>query len=72
MGGLLSAYDLSQEEIFLEKAQQLADKLLPAFNSPTGIPYGRITLASGIAANPAWTGVVLNLKAVSLLQRQML
>eukprot|EP00246_Nothoceros_aenigmaticus_P018190 TRINITY_DN9422_c0_g1_i2.p1 TRINITY_DN9422_c0_g1~~TRINITY_DN9422_c0_g1_i2.p1 ORF type:complete len:608 (-),score=117.14 TRINITY_DN9422_c0_g1_i2:128-1951(-) len=56
LGGLLSAYDLSQEEIFLERAQQLADRLLPAFNSPTGIPYSSINLATGRTNNPGWTG----------------
>ena len=28
VGGLLSAFELSQEEIFLQKAQQLTDKLM--------------------------------------------
>ncbi|KXN71603.1 glycoside hydrolase family 47 protein, partial [Conidiobolus coronatus NRRL 28638] len=41
LGGLLSAYDLSGEPILLQKAVQLADSLLPAFNTPTGFPYYR-------------------------------
>lgn len=28
LGGLLSAFELSQEEVFLQKAQQLTDKLM--------------------------------------------
>ncbi|XP_028774139.1 mannosyl-oligosaccharide 1,2-alpha-mannosidase MNS1-like isoform X2 [Neltuma alba] len=56
LGGLLSAYDLSDDKIFLEKARELADKLLPAWDSPTGIPYNRINLAYGNAHNPSWTG----------------
>ncbi|KAL9325927.1 hypothetical protein ACSQ67_006572 [Phaseolus vulgaris] len=54
MGGLLSAYDLSGDNVFLEKARDIADKLLPAWNTPSGIPYNRINLASGSTNNPAW------------------
>ena len=38
LGGLLSAYDLSKDAVFLERAQDLGDRLLKAFESPTGIP----------------------------------
>ncbi|KAL6331920.1 hypothetical protein AAG906_020269 [Vitis piasezkii] len=56
LGGLLSAYDLSGDKVFLEKAQDIADRLLPAWNTPSGIPYNRINLAYGNANNPGWTG----------------
>eukprot|EP00903_Cladosiphon_okamuranus_P011485 g10817.t1 len=39
LGGLLSAFELSREKVFLNRAKELADKLLPAFASSTGIPY---------------------------------
>ncbi|XP_017410392.1 mannosyl-oligosaccharide 1,2-alpha-mannosidase MNS1 isoform X2 [Vigna angularis] len=54
MGGLLSAYDLSGDKVFLEKAREIADKLLPAWNTASGIPYNRINLAFGNTNNPAW------------------
>ncbi|KAL2338689.1 hypothetical protein Fmac_013135 [Flemingia macrophylla] len=54
LGGLLSAYDLSGDKVFLEKARNLADKLLPAWNTPSGIPYNRINLEYGNINNPAW------------------
>lgn len=57
MGGLLSAYDLSGEKVFLEKAKDIADRLLPAWDTPSGIPYNIINLAHGNAHNPGWTGV---------------
>lgn len=57
LGGLLGTYDLSGDKIFLEKARELADKLLPAWDSPTGIPFNRINLAHGNVHNPSWTGV---------------
>ncbi|XP_038984687.1 mannosyl-oligosaccharide 1,2-alpha-mannosidase MNS1-like isoform X2 [Phoenix dactylifera] len=56
VGGLLSAYDLSGDEIFLEKAKDIADRLLPAWNTPSGIPYNRINLVHGNPHNPGWTG----------------
>ncbi|TXG69529.1 hypothetical protein EZV62_004464 [Acer yangbiense] len=56
VGGLLSAYDLSNDKLFLEKARDIADRLLPAWNTPTGIPYNIINLAHGNAHNPSWTG----------------
>lgn len=56
VGGLLSSYDLSGEKVFLEKARDIADRLLPAWDTPTGIPYNIINLAHGNAHNPSWTG----------------
>ncbi|XP_071715547.1 mannosyl-oligosaccharide 1,2-alpha-mannosidase MNS1-like [Rutidosis leptorrhynchoides] len=56
VGGLLSAYDLSGENVFLEKAKDIADRLLPAWSTPSGIPYNIINLAHGNAHNPGWTG----------------
>uniref|UniRef100_A0A2C9VM27 alpha-1,2-Mannosidase n=1 Tax=Manihot esculenta TaxID=3983 RepID=A0A2C9VM27_MANES len=56
VGGLLSAYDLSGDKIFLDKARDIADRLLPAWNTPSGIPYNTINLAQGNPHNPGWTG----------------
>ncbi|XP_044496804.1 mannosyl-oligosaccharide 1,2-alpha-mannosidase MNS1-like [Mangifera indica] len=56
VGGLLSAYDLSQDKVFLEKARDIADRLLPAWNTHSGIPYNIINLARGNPHNPSWTG----------------
>ncbi|KAL9235545.1 hypothetical protein vseg_010295 [Gypsophila vaccaria] len=56
VGGLLSAYDLSNDKMFLEKAQDIADRLLPAWDTSSGIPYNVINLAHGRPHNPGWTG----------------
>ncbi|KAK6118710.1 hypothetical protein DH2020_047515 [Rehmannia glutinosa] len=56
VGGLLSAYDLSGDKVFLEKAKDIADRLLPAWDTPSGIPYNIINLAHGNPHNPGWTG----------------
>ncbi|KAG8506700.1 Mannosyl-oligosaccharide 1,2-alpha-mannosidase IC [Galemys pyrenaicus] len=46
IGGLLSAYYLTGEEVFRVKAIKLGEKLLPAFNTPTGIPKGVVNFKS--------------------------
>jgi len=55
LGGLLSAYDLSGDSVFLEKAEDLGKRLLSAFNTPTGIPGGQVSLMNlrgpGISGN---------------------
>ncbi|KAF8103900.1 hypothetical protein N665_0182s0008 [Sinapis alba] len=56
VGGLLSAYDLSGDKIFLDKAKDIADRLLPAWDTPSGIPYNIINLRHGNAHNPTWAG----------------
>ncbi|GAA0167125.1 protein modifying enzyme [Lithospermum erythrorhizon] len=56
VGGLLSSYDLSGDKMFLEKAKDIADRLLPAWDTTTGIPYNVINLARGRPHNPGWTG----------------
>ncbi|KAM9723021.1 mannosyl-oligosaccharide 1,2-alpha-mannosidase IA isoform 2-T2 [Menidia menidia] len=54
VGGLLSAYYLTGEELFKNKAMELGEKLLPAFNTPTGIPRGVINLGSGTSWSWGW------------------
>ncbi|KAL6090643.1 hypothetical protein STEG23_028364, partial [Scotinomys teguina] len=46
VGGLLSAYYLSGEEIFRKKAVELGVKLLPAFHTPSGIPWALLNMKS--------------------------
>ncbi|XP_037641567.1 mannosyl-oligosaccharide 1,2-alpha-mannosidase IA isoform X1 [Sebastes umbrosus] len=46
VGGLLAAYYLTGEEMYKAKVMELGEKLLPAFNTPTGIPRGVINLGS--------------------------
>uniref|UniRef100_A0A1A7Y3I6 alpha-1,2-Mannosidase n=1 Tax=Iconisemion striatum TaxID=60296 RepID=A0A1A7Y3I6_9TELE len=54
VGGLLSAYYLTGEELFKNKAVELGEKLLPAFSTPTGIPRGVINLGSGTSWSWGW------------------
>lgn len=38
IGGMLSAYDLSNNSLFLDKAIDMANRLLPSFNTQSGYP----------------------------------
>ena len=63
LGGLISAYQLDGDERFLELAVDLADRLLPAFESPTGMPYWGVNLrtgeTTGVVNNPAEIGTLM-------------
>lgn len=49
LGGLLAMYGLSENPKILEKAKEFADRMLPAFNTKTGIPKYWVNLKTGIA-----------------------
>ncbi len=63
LGGLLSCYQLTGDERLLRLAKDLGDRLLPAFGSPTGMPYGDVNLKTGRVrrpvTNPAEIGTLL-------------
>lgn len=47
LGGLLGAHSLTSRGVFLERARELADLLLPAFNTTSGIPVSHWNLHRG-------------------------
>jgi mannosidase alpha-like ER degradation enhancer 2 len=63
LGGLLSNYQLSGDKRLLALAQDLGNRLLPAFKSPTGMPYVYVNLKTGATrgnvSNPAEIGTLL-------------
>jgi mannosidase alpha-like ER degradation enhancer 2 len=63
LGGLLSSYQLSGDERLLDLADNLGHRLLPVFNSPTGMPYMYVNLKTGktrgVESNPAEIGTLL-------------
>lgn len=45
LGGLLSAYHHSGgDSLFLKHARDLADRMLPVFETPSGLPYPSVNL----------------------------
>jgi mannosidase alpha-like ER degradation enhancer 2 len=63
LGGLLSSYQLTGDKRLLSLAEDLGNRLLPVFNSPTGLPYVYVDLRTGQTrdpvTNPAETGTLL-------------
>ncbi|MEP6946069.1 MAG: glycoside hydrolase family 47 protein [Acidobacteriota bacterium] len=63
LGGLLSAYQMTNDKRLLNLADDLGRRLLPVFDSPTGLPYKFVNLrtgkTSGELSNPAETGTLL-------------
>jgi mannosidase alpha-like ER degradation enhancer 2 len=63
LGGLLSGYQRTGDPRLLALAEDLGKRLLPAFDSPTGLPYVNVNLrtgkASGSDSNPAEAGTLL-------------
>mmetsp|Transcript_28473 Transcript_28473/g.42085 ORF Transcript_28473/g.42085 Transcript_28473/m.42085 type:complete len:647 (+) Transcript_28473:118-2058(+) len=56
LGGLLSAYDWSKDSAFLDKAHDLAGRLIKAFQDDSPIPDGQVDLKTGRTGNVAWLG----------------
>ena len=63
LGGLLSAYQSTGDRRLLALADDLGRRLLPAFDTPTGLPYRYVNLRTGAVrdsvSNPAETGTLL-------------
>ena len=63
LAGLLTAYELDGDKKFLVLAEDLGKRLMPAFNSPTGMPYRYVHLQTGKTRdsinNPAEIGTLM-------------
>jgi ER degradation enhancer, mannosidase alpha-like 2 len=63
LGGLLSSYQLTGDKRLLALAEDLGNRLLPVFKSPTGMPYANVNLKTGKVrdpeTNPAEIGTLL-------------
>lgn len=63
LGGLITSYQLTNDQRFLDLAEDLGKRLLPVFDSPTGMPYRYVNLKTGKVrnpvSNPAETGTLL-------------
>ena len=52
LGGLLSAHHACGDPALLAKAKDLADRLAPAFDTPTGMPHRFVNLRTGRTRDP--------------------
>lgn len=63
LAGLLTAYETDGDKKFLTLAKDLGDRLMPAFNSKTGMPYRYVHLQTGKVRdginNPAEIGTLM-------------
>lgn len=63
LGGLLSGYEMTNDRRLLTLADDLGRRLLPVFESPTGLPYRYVNLKTGAVrgnvTNPAEAGTLL-------------
>ncbi len=63
LGGLLSAHQMTGDKRLLDLAEDLGTRLLPVFDSPTGMPYMFVNLktgrTSGAESNPAEIGTLI-------------
>ncbi|EDW84347.1 uncharacterized protein Dwil_GK18972 [Drosophila willistoni] len=47
LGSMLTLYSFTGDVMYLKKAVHIADKLLPAFETPTGVPQPKINVVTG-------------------------
>lgn len=63
LGGLIADYQIDGDPRFLQLAEDLCRRLMPAFDTPTGMPYRMVNLrtgeTSGEISNPAEIGTYL-------------
>lgn len=49
VGGFLTAYALTQDRMYIDKALEIANLLLPAFETPSGLPYSYLNILDGVS-----------------------
>jgi mannosyl-oligosaccharide alpha-1,2-mannosidase len=55
LGGLLSTYWLTgKDTLFLDKARDLGDRLMFAFNQKSGVPFSDVNIGTHNAHKPRW------------------
>lgn len=72
VGGLLSAYELSADPVFLQKAVELTDIMMPAFNTPLGLPWQMLNVTSGVGSSETPGKTSTNLAEIGTFQMEFL
>ncbi|THH26373.1 hypothetical protein EUX98_g7818 [Antrodiella citrinella] len=66
LGGLLSAYALSNEAVFLQKADELASILAPAFDTGSGFPRFGFDILTGLPVDRGISGSLAEVASCQL------
>uniref|UniRef100_A0A914CU97 alpha-1,2-Mannosidase n=1 Tax=Acrobeloides nanus TaxID=290746 RepID=A0A914CU97_9BILA len=67
VGGLLSAFHLTGDRLFLQKAEDIGSRLTGAFDSPSPIPFSDVNMKTRKGKSPSW-GSDSSLSEVSSIQ----
>jgi endoplasmic reticulum Man9GlcNAc2 1,2-alpha-mannosidase len=69
LGGLLSTYHHSGgDSLFLNRARELADRMLPVFDTPSGLPYPMVNLQRRVGLWAEENSVLVSTAEASTLQ----
>lgn len=69
LGGLLSAYHhTGGDALYLKRARDLADRILPAFDTPSGLPLSMVNLQRRKGVSSKDNGGLVTTAEVSALQ----
>ena len=73
VGGLLSIYELrgEKEPEIIEKVRDIADRLLWAYNTTSGVPHQTVNLQTRIHNNPDWSGGLSVLSELGTVQLEL-
>lgn len=66
LGGLLSAYSLSNRPVFLQTARRLADNMMSAFGTQSGMPRSTVDIGTGASAGHSWMSNIVLAEATTL------
>ncbi|KAK0474464.1 glycoside hydrolase, partial [Armillaria luteobubalina] len=68
LGGLLSAFTLTQDRLYVHRAIELADRLLPAFDTNSGLPLPSVNLARRVGIPDAAAPEIISTAEAATLQ----
>ena len=68
LGGLLAAHHLTADDLYLERAIDLADRMLPAFNTTSGLPLPSVNLAKRTGVPDQYSPNVISTAEATTLQ----
>lgn len=71
LGGLLSAHYVTKDDMYLDKAVDLANRLLGAFETPSGLPYEKVNLHTRKGRRAASDGGASSTAEVATLQLEL-